>query len=52
MALTFEVGLEEEGGVDFGLHQDGAWNGEPAVELFGPGAEERRGGCKHGALIG
>ena len=52
MALTFEAGLEEEGGIDFGSHQDRAGNGEPAVELFGPGAEERSGGCKHGALIG
>ena len=50
MALPFEEGLEEEGGVDFGFHQDGARSGEPAVELFGPGAEERGGGRDHGAL--
>jgi len=52
MALTFEVGLEEEGGVDFGFHQDGARSGEPAVELFGPGAEELGGGRDHSALAG
>jgi hypothetical protein len=52
MALTFELGLEEEGGVHFGFHQDGAWNGEPAVELCGPCAEESGGGRGHSALAG
>jgi len=52
MALALKVGFEEEGGVDFGCHDDGAGGGEPAVELFGPGAVEdfRRG--LHGAFAG
>src|ERR1700674_1578675 len=47
MALPLEMGLEKEGGVDFGSHQDRAGGGEPAIELFGPGAEERGGGCEN-----
>jgi hypothetical protein len=43
MALPFEVGLEEEGGVDFGFHQHAGRSGEPAVELFGPGGRARWG---------
>lgn len=38
VALSLEVGFEEEGGVDFRLHRDRARSGEPAVELFGPDA--------------
>jgi hypothetical protein len=50
IALAFEKRFEEERSVDFGLHDDGTWSGEPAVELLGPGEVESVRGSEHVAL--
>jgi hypothetical protein len=50
MALIFEVGLEEEGGVDFGFHQDGACL-KKALILFVKALEDNVEGLARGVVL-
>src|SRR5208282_441752 len=52
VTLAFVLGLEEEGRVGLRIHEDSAWDGEPAVEFFGPGEVEGGGRGEHVALGG